>query len=1151
MDPTTVAFPGPLTGIVGPNGCGKSNVIDAVRWVMGESSAKNLRGDSMTDVIFNGSTTRKPVGLASIELLFDNSDGTIQGQYAQYNEIGIRRQVTRDGQSQYYLNGTRCRRKDITDIFLGTGLGPRSYAIIEQGTISRLIEARPEELRVFIEEAAGISKYKERRRETENRIKHTRENLDRVYDLTEEVGKQLRHLERQAKTAEKYQEFKQQERLKQAQHDALRWRQLDGELGEENRKVQALETELQEANSQKYHFEAKLENLREEHIAANDAFNDTQGEYYRVGAEIARVEQTLQHSRERRQQVQQDLREVQEQLSQTRGELQSDELRSQALQIELEELENQRDEARETEQHAASSLAQWEDRMQAWQQDWELFNQQATEPNQTAQVEKTRIAQLESQLMQLHQRSEGLTEELHALNTHAIEQAIDELQQANSEHEQQQQTLQEQRQQVQEQIRDIRETIKNGGHQLNALRGRGENLAGRLASLEALQQDALHLEEQHVAAWLDERQLQQAPRLAQVLEVQPGWEQAVECVLGSYLEAVCVEDMLQLVPGLDDIGAAMSLFHAQENTVQFPPGDSLLGKIKAPYELRSLLSNVYVADDLRQAMEKFSQLGSGSVVTPSGIWIGPGWVRVNAAVDEDKSVLARERRIKDIQNELQPLHEQIHLLQEDMDAKQEALESCEQTAAGQQDQWENLRRQMTRIQTDISAGNARLENARERQEKIQHELDDNHTTASGLDEDIKNAYARLNDALTIMEEHTHRRDELSVQRENIGENLSRCREENKQAAADSHAFALRFESIKANLASNVQAVRRLRDQLQHMEKRAEDLDDVAARSHTPEQELNAELEQLLQQRLQAEAELGVKRTSVDALEEQLRTTSQNIHDSEQRTMERRDQLDQLRLHWQELTVRRQTVLEQLQEHGHVLDEVVASLPEPADAQVWHDELEQLRNRISRLGPINLAAIDEFAQQNERKQYLDAQIADLQEALETLERAIKKIDKETRERFKETFEKVNAGISELFPRLFGGGSAYMEMTGEDLLDCGVSVMARPPGKRNSTIHLLSGGEKALTAVAMVFSIFNLNPAPFCMLDEVDAPLDDANVGRFCAMVKEMSDRVQFIVITHNKITMEMSTQLTGVTMHEPGVSRLVAVDVEEAVELAAV
>ena len=1152
VDPTTVSFPSNLVGIVGPNGCGKSNVIDAVRWVMGESSAKMLRGESMADVIFNGSSSRKPVGTATIELVFDNADGSAGGQYAQYSQISVKRQVSRDGQSVYALNGVRCRRRDITDLFLGTGLGPRSYSIIEQGMISRIIEARPEDLRVYLEEAAGISKYKERRRETENRIGHTRENLERLDDLREEVQKQLRHLERQSATAQKYKTFREEERRLRAELLVLRLVDMLADIEQRDRTIAEHENKLQAAIADQRNLEAQIEQQRAAHADANDGFNEIQGRFYAVGSEIARLEESIQYAREARRQQEADLVQARQALTQAQSHNQHDSSRLAELAGELERDQPMLDEARASADAAAAELQQAEAKMQAWQGEWDNFNQNANQPAQQAQVERTRLNHLEQQETQIRRRLTRNEEERRQLSDVSLQAEIVELQRREGEGEA---GLLSVRQRVEARVQSIgtlRERSQQAQEELAAARTELETLKGRLASLQALQQAARGQGDKSVERWLGERGLGSAKRLLETLEVSGEWQQAVEVVLGEQLQAVMVE-------GLDGPGAqiaqlergSLTLFETGSEQPAARAG-TLAAVVGGPGPLIHLLNSIYVAADLAEALRRRAQLAPGEcLVTPDGVRVGRSWVSLQRGDDAHAGVLAREQEIRELLQRQARLEPRVGQLGEQLAADRQALVEAEQAREVQQRELEAAQRVVAELRALLSGKQARAEQIRHRLEGLENDAGELRQQVDQGTADMEAVRTRLHQALAAIEDLGNQREQLVGKRDALRAVLDQARTAASDARNRVHEIALRVESMRSSEDSLRSGISRMQEQLNQLQQRCSDLESSLEASKAPVGEQQARLEQQLQARAGIEASLSQARKNLEGIDHQLRELDQSRHRVEQRVQDERGRLDQARMGRQEILVRSRTLEEQLAETGFDREQLQSEMPAEAAVEPWQARAEELAGRILRLGPINLAAIDEFKEQSQRMAYLDSQHEDVSKSLSTLEEAIRKIDRETRTRFRETFDRVDAGFKELFPKLFGGGHAYLELTGEDLLDTGVTVMARPPGKRNSSIHLLSGGEKALTAVALVFAIFRLNPAPFCMLDEVDAPLDDANVGRYSALVREMSEHVQFIFITHNKVTMEIANQLSGVTMHEPGVSRLVTVDVEEAAALAAV
>lgn len=1146
VDPTTVSFPSNMAAVVGPNGCGKSNIIDAVRWVMGESSAKNLRGESMTDVIFNGSNTRKPVTQASIELIFDNSDGTLTGEYAAFAEISIRRRVTRDSQNTYFLNGVKCRRRDITDIFLGTGLGPRSYSIIEQGMISKLIEAKPEDLRNFIEEAAGISKYKERRRETENRIRRTHENLARLTDLREELERQLERLHRQAQSAEKYQEYKAEERQLKAQLSALRWQALNEQVGQREQVIGDQEVAFEALVAEQRSADASIERLRDGHHELSERFNQVQGRFYSVGGDIARVEQSIQHGQQRLRQLQDDLREAEQARLETESHLGHDRTLLATLGEELAMLEPEQELSDAAAEESAAQLEEAEAAMQAWQEQWERFNQHSAEPRRAAEVQQSRIQQLEQSLERLAERQRRLDDERALLAADPEDVAILELDEQLAASELELEAFAAAGEALNERLEQRREELQLATRTQQQAQGELQRLNGRIASLEALQQAAME-PGKGVAEWLREQGLEQRPRLADGLRVEPGWELAVETVLGADLQAVLLDDFAEVeLAGFQH--GELNLASASRGGDRRP--GSLLERVESALDLSPWLGHVRPVESLEHALAERPSLAEGeSLVSRDGYWVGRHFLRVRRASEAESGVLARGQELQRLLAERDEREASLAAMEDRVAALSGEQSRLEGERELQRRQQQEEARKHSDLKARLSAGHARLEQLALRRRRLDEELAEQQEQREIETEQLGEARLQLQEALETMAQDTEQRETLLASRDGIRERLDRIRQDARQHKDHAHQLALRVGSLRAQHESTRQALERLEQQFERAVERREQLTLNLEEGEAPLEELRMKLEELLERRMGVEDELKHARLALEDADRELRDAEKRRTQAEQQAQLLRGQLEQQRLDWQGLSVRRKALQDQLQEDGYDLHGVLGTLPADASEPSWEAELERLSQRIQRLGPINLAAIDEYQQQSERKRYLDAQNDDLVEALDTLENVIRKIDRETRNRFKETFDQINSGLQALFPKVFGGGNAYLELTGEDLLDTGVAIMARPPGKKNSTIHLLSGGEKALTALALVFAIFQLNPAPFCMLDEVDAPLDDANVGRYARLVKEMSEKVQFIYITHNKIAMEMADQLMGVTMHEPGCSRLVAVDVEQAVALA--
>ena len=1154
VDPTVIPITGNLTAIVGPNGCGKSNIIDAVRWVMGESSAKHLRGGNMADVIFNGSSGRKPVSTASVELVFDNSEGKLGGEYAQYDSIAIKRQVSRDGQSLFLLNGSRCRRKDITDLFLGTGLGSRSYAIIEQGTISRMVEAKPEELRVHIEEAAGISKYKERRSETETRMKHTRENLERLADLQEEVDKQLKHLQKQAEKAEKYTELKKQERQFRLELLAMRWNAY-------HQASQLLETKLHEVAAEHNRLFVELRDIdsaiaakRAEHKTQQQQLHQAQGDYYTMAGEVSGLEQAIKHHAASHEETVLEINRTRLQAEQSLSQLELDLLALDEIKQTLLEAEDNAMIAEERQDEILQLQHDSQQQRSAWQAQWEAYRSTSSRYKEQAEVHRVTATQLENQNRQLQSRMDKLHAERDELSSSHLQNDIETLDADIEIIGFQRDSHQAQLEQLHHQIREQRGEVKQLHDALHSRRSESHSIKGKITSLELLQQHAMGKDNKHLSAWLESMNLGESRRLAEFLDVESGWDTAVETVLGAYLEAICVASAEPVIPGLSGlVNESVALF--ETNTAYPVRGEpsttpTLLDKVQAPWDLSALLTGVYCADD-NAAARALSALVKPheSVVAPDGTWFGPGWLKVSHTKDSKVGVLQREKELRSLKQRQEAVLNEIAAFEDQLATTESELKEAELLREMIQQQDNKLGSELSLKSAEFSAYSTRWEHQQRRLEQIANDLEEISREIAENAEVIAESRLLQEEADDVLAEQEQNRHDLET-----ADQLLQAQQANTERAANDarqqvYSVKAQIESLRATEVSTGKQIERLQAQHQHSQERIAELDKKLQQTLAPLDEEKQQLQQRMIEKDQLEATLKKQRQLQEAVEADITQQSEQ-HTRVQRALDKqKEALDAIRFELQESKVRQQTVNEQLKEIDADAEQVLKTLPEQAEEPRWKSKVDDLSAQIERLGTINLTAIEEYKAQSERMNFLNEQQADLIEALQLLDQAISKIDKESRLRFKETFDKINSGLQEKFPKLFGGGQAYLELTEQDLLESGVNIIARPPGKRNSSIHLLSGGEKALTAVALVFSIFELNPAPFCLLDEVDAPLDDANVGRFSKMVEEMSASVQFLYISHNKVTMEIAKQLAGVTMKEPGVSRMVAVDIEEAVSLA--
>ncbi|MBY5993945.1 chromosome segregation protein SMC [Ferrimonas balearica] len=1135
VDPTKVPFPDQMTAIVGPNGCGKSNVIDAVRWVLGESSAKNLRGDAMTDVIFNGSSGRKPVSVASVELVFDNSAGRLDGQYASYAEISVKRQVNRDAQSSYFMNGNKCRRRDITDLFMGTGLGPRSYAIIEQGMISRLIESKPQELRVFIEEAAGISRYKERRRETENRIRHTRENLERLTDVRSELGTQIERLRRQADAARRYRELKIQERTLHGELLALRWRELSGRMGELEAVIQELELKKDQFESASAGDSATVTALEQQRSDLAAEVEQSQQKLFALGSQITRLEQQILHSRQRRQQLEDEIRRNQVQSASAEQSLAQLSEEEAELEESLAMLAPELETLAEGVEELSLTLEEAQEAFDALSDQRDAARDAQAQAQRAAQVAATEAAGLEREGQQLASSAARLAQQLTQWDPAAQEAALAAAETALADAD----ALQAREAARLAEAQQQREAAEQAFEQARSEREAAAREHGQLTAQHASLATLLKARETRLPAPFDA-----LPRAWQQWTIEPGWATAVEQVLSRTLQAVVGGDETELPEGLARLSpcdtAAQPAAH---------PWPRLLDTIQSPFNLSPWLAQVYCAQTESEARQWLAEAGPGvSVVLPCGRWLAQGFEAAPGQGDE---------------RPLTELKAQWEQLAQQLEAQAEVLAQAEQNVAQSQ------QRKQAASQTEEQA-RREAQQAREAQLNEQNRVD-NLRQNLAQQRQQRDLLAEQQEELALRQEENEARQlELEARREQL--ELDQEQAEQALVTIEQRAEAER-QAVRARQSQRDQQQQQLQQlqltvqgqqaRLQGMAGQRRQAEEAQGqwqeRCELAREEQEALAEPLLEyeeslaeelaQRVELEAELATRRDRLEEVTQTLASLNDSQRGQQAQIQELVAQLSRHQLEYEGLRVQAQGQLDLLAESEMQLKGILETLSAEAAVNQWQTDLERVRERIKRLGAINMAAIEEYEQQAQRKAYLDEQDADLNQALEVLESAIRKIDRETRQMFRETFDKINADLSTLFPKVFGGGSAYLALTDDDLLNTGVTIMARPPGKKNSTIHLLSGGEKALTALSLVFAIFRLNPAPFCMLDEVDAPLDDANVGRFCRLVKEMSETVQFIFISHNKVSMEMADRLTGVTMHEPGVSRIVAVDIEEAAAMA--
>lgn len=1145
VDATTFKFPTNLSSVVGPNGCGKSNTIDAVRWVMGERSAKHLRGDSMADVIFNGAKTRKPVGQANVELIFDNSDGRIQGQYAAYNEISVKRTVSREGLSTYFLNGTKCRRRDIMDLFLGTGLGPRSYAIIEQGMISKMIEAKPEELRGMIEEAAGISKYKERRRDTENRIRHTKDNLGRINDLRDEIQKQINRLERQVGAAKKYKEFKSVERKLKSELMSLKWQEQNNKHLEWHSSIQTAEVTLEAGLSELQTKITELEKINQTHIIGSDNLAKVQAEYYQSNSEISSTEQTLKSSKERVTQTTEDLESIKTRLKKNLQTQQDDQNTVTELSGWIEsnttKLQTFLAAKEDTNKAKVKTESKWAD----WQTLWNKLQQDILKPEQNSSFEQAKIQQLEAQQTQLTTRKKRIIEQLanqpeSTQNNQSLMVTL-ELGQTKLT------ALQKSEVELNQNISDLRQKTQTLNTALDNLKKQFVECSGRIESLETLQKNALGKNDDQLNDWLKNNQLTGTKRLFENLQVKPGWEHAIQICLTDFAHALCISSDPKVLDS-SDFNVSFLNLNKSIKASQYN-GKTINDVLKDGSNLGNTFSHIYVAETRNEAFEIREDLSSGeSVISKDGLWLGPNWVRKVAEQKTQNNTLKREQLIKQEKSKHQNLETQIKQQQTEQKILQEKTNTLEQELVTIRSNNSLAHSELAKLQAKKSAIDASSAQIKTREIQLKQELSETTTLVEDAETEINGARQSLSSAISIMHKVADEKLKIESEKDSLHGSFLQARQAADVALNQHHILAIEFESKQSRLTEINHHALRINSQNTEEQEQAHLLQTRLDNAKSPILEMETKLQSMLESQGSINKKLSETKTALSDIEHDKNLKQQIQRQIEDNILQARSKLENLRLQAQEAKVRATTLAEQLQLKNIEPQEHLQHLSDEANIKTWQDEIDTMARKIERLGAINLAAIEEFKTESERKLYIDRQHADLTEALETLQAAIAKIDKETKTRFTETYDKINSGLQKNFPILFGGGKASLDLTSDDLLEAGVNIMAQPPGKRNSTIHLLSGGEKAMTAVALVFAIFELNPAPFCMLDEVDAPLDDTNVERFCQMVKEMSKTIQFIIVTHNKITMELADQLTGVTMQESGVSRMVAVNLDEAAKM---
>ena len=1151
-EPTNFMLPGQLVGVVGPNGCGKSNIMDAVRWVLGESKASELRGESMQDVIFNGTNNRKPASRSSVELVFDNADHRAGGQWGQFMEIAVKRVLTRDGTSSYYINNQPVRRRDVQDVFLGTGLGPRAYAIIGQGTISRIIESKPEELRLFLEEAAGVSKYKERRRETANRLADTRENLTRVEDILRELNANLDKLEKQAEVAARYNTLQTGATLKQHQLWFLKRSEAEADqVKVKNDAAQAL-NDLESRTADLRRVEAELETIRQAHYAAGDQVNQAQGKLYEASAEVGKLEAEIRFVVEGRTRVEQRLVQLKEQMA-------SWSTRSQDASVELEQLAEAVVEAEEKSvvlaaqgEEQAGALPALEDGLRQAQNRANEQRGSVTQVQQQIQVLAAEQRNVEEQSRQLNQRRERLMADRNALaapDEARLLSAQSQLAEAQEAADVADAVLHE----LQDSVPQLDEVRRAAQQAVNQESAKQSDLSARMEALKALQ-DKVKTDGK-LQPWLAKHGLDGLQGLWSRIHIETGWENALEAALRERLGALEVSRLEMVRAFANDAPPAKLAFYSPVSAGVATGSSSGLKPLADWLRLNDAGQKALLADwlqgcltaaNLDEAMAQRAQLQAGEVIyVPSGHAVSAHSVSFYAPDSEQAGLLARAQEIEHLEKQLRAQALMAEQARTDLVRAEAAYTDASQRLVSARREGAETRGKAHELQVEALRLTQLAEQTRARSEQIAADLAEVDAQLDELQERRVTAEARFEELDMQLADSQERHAQLDDKVIEAERALNAAREQQRslERSAQEATFALRsLQARQGELQRSLETAASQEKALIDEERRA--TDELARLSAAAAE---AGLQNVLAVKLEREQTLGALRSQYDDLTMKLRA-------SDERRLQLERELDPLRNRITEFQLKEQAARLGVEQYSQQLEEAQADLAAVAQSITegnvrltgLQGEIDRMHREIQALGAVNLAALDELTAARERKTFLDAQSADLNDAMNTLEDAIKKIDAETRDLLGSTFNTVNEHFGRMFPELFGGGNARLVMTGEEILDAGVQVLAQPPGKKNQTIHLLSGGEKALTAIALVFAIFQLNPAPFCLLDEVDAPLDDANTERYARLVTSMSKQgTQFLFISHNKIAMEMAEQLIGVTMQEQGVSRIVAVDMESA------
>lgn len=1127
-DSTTLHFKANRTAVVGPNGCGKSNVIDAIRWVMGESNARQLRGGSMQDVIFTGTAKRKPVGVASVELRFDNTYGKLGGAYNAYNELAVRRQVTREGKSEYFLNGTRCRRRDITDIFLGTGLGPRSYAVIEQGMINRLVDAKPEEMRVFIEEAAGVSRYQSRRRETLQHLEHTEQNLARLDDIAAELKSQLRTLKRQSEAAIQYKTLEGQIRT-------LKVEILSFQANQSQKLQQEYTVEMTELGERFKLVRSESSTIEHDLEATSALFqrliqqsSPLQLEWQQAEKKLAELKMTLEQKQSLFQQNSSSLVQLEQQKVQTKERLQLSELQVETLTTQFDEQNEQLLELEQQTQSAEQNVSDVQAQQKQAQQQFEQLKAQVDQQQQKKLQMAAQIEQLGKNVLRIEQQKQTLQTQASQIRAQVQDDEQEQLEQL-------QQQLQQEIIALETAIEQLQQDVQKQQDQQQIYKADVQNLKTEIQVLLAEQKNLNQL-----VAKQSPKHDQNVVRLMQSLRLTAQGKMhaaIIEKFLAKWLQAQVLDDEQSFQEGV-----ARQLKSSKLQSVRVANFTGLSDYIEAPQS--SLWANVTVADDLAIALDHQAELHqSQSILTLDGYHVGADWV-IGLHYDEDsqsaQGMLSHQVRLEEIQQQLeekQPqlidLENQFAEYQQNLQRQQQNLQQQQLTLKQKQKELQQLDVQVAKLQSTAQAFVLQKQQLADQLKQLDVQLEEDAMQRDDLEIDLHALALKLEAVLPNYKTLQFQVENLNEQLEEQQQQLTQQQQQREALRRQTSQANQQIELLEKDISFLKTQYRQIIEQIEQAKKFVDPI-----QLELPN--LESQFQEQFQQTEKLQKNWNEWQLELNQVQEKQQQLTEQRHLAQQKDEQVRELLEQKRLAWQAAKSDREHYLEQLKElNTEALNDVSIEIKE------HQQNLEKAQQQFEKIGAVNLAASQEYEEVSQRFDELSHQMQDLENTVEQLKGAMKSIDQETRKLFMTTFDQVNKELQLLFPKVFGGGEATLSL--EDDWQSGVKLMARPPGKRNSSLALLSGGEKTLTALALVFAIFRLNPAPFCVLDEVDAPLDDANVQRYCNLVKELSEQVQFIYITHNKLAMTMATDLLGVTMPEPGTSKLVTVDLEQAKE----